>query len=52
MAVCFDGLKTGPICFGDLMSRLHGSEIGMTTVGLALFAGVALIVFTFVFKDA
>jgi hypothetical protein len=49
MFLCLDGLKTGQICFGDLMARLHGSEVELTTAGFALSAALAIAVFHYVF---
>ena len=52
MNVCLDGLRTGSVCFGDVMSRIHGGEIGLTGVGLTLTGIVAVLVFAFVFLKA
>ena len=51
MSVCFNGLKTGPICLGDVMSQVHGESITMTQTGLGMLAFVAVVVAAFVFRN-
>ncbi len=51
MSVCFDGLKSGPICLGDLNAQLHGSELGLGYAGLGIVAIVVVAVAIFIFRS-
>jgi len=51
MNVCLNGLKTGPICLGDVMSQVHGESITMTQTGLGMLGFLAVVVAVFVFRS-
>ncbi len=51
MNICFDGLKGGQVCIGDVTAQLHGTEWGMTHTGILMLGIILVAVIIFVFRN-
>ena len=50
MSVCLNGLRSGPICFGSLMDRMHGRVDADLLTSAAILGVVALAFGVFFFR--
>lgn len=51
MNICFTGFKSGPICTGDTMAKLHGEVAGLGHVGVGMMVCVMLVAMVYVFRN-
>lgn len=51
MNICFDGLKSGPICIGDTFGRLHGEAFTAGHVGFGMLGLILVAILIFVFRQ-